>query len=129
MLETFLGIDYGTKRVGVAVGNSETKLATPLVVLENSGLDKLTEDIVRLATVKQAKKIILGESKNFQMQDNQIMSAARQLAQKLSDFKIEIIWEPEMLTSHQAQHLQGKNALLDASAAAIILQSYLDKII
>ena len=35
--------------------------------------------------------------------------------------------EPEFLTSHQAQKIQGKNDLLDASAATIILQSYLDR--
>jgi RNase H-fold protein (predicted Holliday junction resolvase) len=38
-----------------------------------------------------------------------------------------VVFEPEFLTSHQAEYFQGKHDLLDASAAALILQSYLDK--
>jgi RNase H-fold protein (predicted Holliday junction resolvase) len=40
---------------------------------------------------------------------------------------VPVIYEPEFLTSHQAEHFQGKHPKLDASAAALILQSYLDR--
>ena len=40
---------------------------------------------------------------------------------------VEVYWEPEFLTSHQAEKIQGKNDMLDASSATIILQSFLDK--
>ena len=40
----------------------------------------------------------------------------------------EVVLEPEFMTSAQAERLQGKNDKIDASAAALILQSYLDRI-
>ena len=40
--------------------------------------------------------------------------------------KIPVRYEPEFMTSHQAEQFQGKHDMLDASAAALILQSYLD---
>jgi RNase H-fold protein (predicted Holliday junction resolvase) len=55
------------------------------------------------------------------------MAAASDFAKSLAAAGLIIHLEPEYLTSHQAQHIQGVNKMLDASAAAIILQSFLDK--
>ena len=44
-----------------------------------------------------------------------------------NETKLEIFFEPEFMTSAQAEQIQGKNDMHDASAATIILQSYLDK--
>ncbi len=126
-MENLMGVDYGSKRTGLALAK-HANLATPFLVLDNLGLSNLAEKIASIAKAEQVSKVVIGDSKNFQMQDNEIMIEAKQLAQKLQhDYGLEVFWELEILTSHQAQHLQGKNKMLDASAATIILQSYLDK--
>lgn len=122
-----LGIDYGSKRVGIALSNIEQTFAQPYKVIENKG--KLLEEIKKIATDQGVVGIVLGESKNFKGVDNPIMKDITAFAQTLKDeTKLPVYLEPEFLSSHQAQYFQGKHDLLDASAAAIILQSYLDKI-
>lgn len=121
-----IGIDYGEKRVGVSISDDSGKLAFPLLVLENRGnfLEKI-KDIIK---EKGVTKIIVGESKNFSGEPNRIMRDIEAFVRDLEkEDGLEIILEPEFLSSHQAQSLQGKNSMHDASAAAIILQSYLDR--
>ena len=85
-------------------------------------------DIVKLCKTQKVEKIVVGESKDFNMNDNPILASARFFAQELGrETGCEVEFEPEYLTSVQAEQIQGKNAMLDASAAAIILQSFLDK--
>jgi len=56
------------------------------------------------------------------------MAKARAFADELArDTGIAVAYEPELLSSHQAAHFQGKTAMIDASAASIILQSYIDR--
>ncbi|MCC2630694.1 MAG: Holliday junction resolvase YqgF, putative holliday junction resolvase [Candidatus Paceibacter sp.] len=122
-----MGIDFGTKRVGVAVSDSENKFAIPHSVIQNS--KKLIEDLNTIICDTEVEIIILGESKDFKGQDNKVMPKIRELKDAIENqLHKQVIFEPEFLTSHQAQHIQGKTDLLDASAAAIILQSYLDRL-
>jgi RNase H-fold protein (predicted Holliday junction resolvase) len=61
------------------------------------------------------------------MEDNLIMQSAKDFAEKIQELSgAEAVFHPEFLSSVQARHLQDKGAKIDASAAAIILQSYLD---
>lgn len=120
-----LGIDYGTKRVGIATSDETGQMAFPDVVLQNN--NKLIENIGEIMETKKVGKIILGESKNFKMEDNEIMKDIIDLKSVLeATFEIDVELHPEVLTSAQAENIQGKNKMLDASAATIILQSYLD---
>jgi putative Holliday junction resolvase len=122
----YMGIDFGMKRVGVAVSDSENKFAIPHSVIQNS--KKLIEDLNTIICDTEVEIIILGESKDFKGQDNKVMGKIRELKEAIENqLHKQVIFEPEFLTSHQAQHIQGKTDLLDASAAAIILQSYLDR--
>src|ERR1700734_3745618 len=99
----FLGIDYGTKRVGVAVSDESGRVALPLSVIDHSNL---VGDIVRLVTERSIGTIILGESKNFSGVDKPVMADIREFKMKLEhQLKnvpgIAVIFEPEFLTSHQ----------------------------
>ena len=121
----YLGIDYGTKRIGLASSDEEGKIAFPLSVLEND--NKFIENLRHIIEEKEIKKVVIGESKNYKMQDNAIMTDILDLKSIIeSIFQIDAILYPEVLTSLEAEKIQGKNEMLDASAAAIILQSYLD---
>ncbi len=125
-MNKFLGIDYGGKRVGVAISDEGGILAFPKVVLLNNKL--LLETIGEIITKENVDQIVIGESLDFKNKPNPIMKKILDFKKDLQEkFNIDIHLEPEFLTSVQAEVIQGKNKKLDASAAAIILQSYLDK--
>jgi putative holliday junction resolvase len=142
----YLGIDFGSKRVGVAVSDDTGRLAFPYVVLQNLsgkiGNEKLLNDVMEIIEKEKIEAVVMGESKNFQNEPNKIMGAVLEfkknlekvLEKNLEDLpvqagktKIKVFLEPEFLTSAQAEHIQGKTEMHDASAAAIILQTFLDK--
>ncbi len=121
-----LGIDYGTKRVGIAMSDPTESFAQPYVVIQNS--KNLIEDIKAIIAKEGITKIILGESKDFKGKDNVVMEKINAFKKDLErETPLPVIFELEYLSSHQAAYFQGQHALLDASSAAIILQSYLDK--
>jgi putative holliday junction resolvase len=121
-----LGIDFGKKRVGIALSDDKGMMAFPKAVLPNDNY--LVSEIAAMAKANKVDEIVLGESKDFKMVDNPIMSKMRMFKDELERATgIVVIYEPELLTSHQAAHFQGKTDMIDASAASIILQSYIDR--
>lgn len=130
----YLGIDYGAQRVGLALSDESGKIAFPESILANR--KDLVEKIANLCGQKKVGKIVLGESLNYQREDNVIMREIREFKQNLeAKTNLEIILEPEWLTSMLAKRaLDGqansgkKMARIDDSAAALILQTYLDRL-
>ncbi len=123
----YMGIDYGSKRVGVAVSDKGNAFALPHSVIQNGKdlIDKLNEIICE----NEVTHIIVGESKDYHGDDNKIMKSIRDFKETIENrLQLPVIFEQEFMTSHNAQRFQGKNDLHDASAAALILQSYLDRI-
>ncbi len=121
-----LGIDYGEKRVGVALSDDKSLLAFPHSVIPNTR--NLLRDIAEIARRSNIETIIIGESKNNKGEDNRIMDEVRPFAVELGKLGYKVLFEPEFLTSHQAAHFLGKTDKIDASAASIILQSYIDRV-
>jgi putative Holliday junction resolvase len=122
----YVGIDFGKKRIGVAVSDENAALAFPQSVVQND--KEALEVILDICSVNSAKTVILGESKDFKGKDNEVMTDIREFGEKLKFRGLEVVFEPEMMTTIQAERVQGQKADIDASAAAIILQSYLDRI-
>ncbi len=140
----YLGIDYGTKRIGLALSDSEGKMAFPLSVIKN---EKQAASLIAEICKKEAvNEIIVGESKDFKGEPNAVMEKIEKFKTELEKITgLVVHYEPEYMTSAQADrvHFQNpsisrksglnlrrpkvKNDKLDASAAALILQSYLDK--
>ncbi len=122
----YLGIDYGEKRVGVAVSDDEGKMAFPLDVLSND--KRLITRIAEICKREKVEKIVFGESKDLSGKDNPLMENARLVFTTIKKkIGLPIVWEPEFFTTAEAERLQGKHGMLDASAAAIILKSHLAK--
>lgn len=71
--------------------------------------------------------VVMGESRDYQGQINTIMWQIEGFKKQLETIGFKVEYEPEFMTSVQAGRITGENDMLDASAAAIILQSYLDK--
>lgn len=123
----YLGIDYGTKRIGIAISDDEGILAFPKTVLANT--PRLAEAVAAIAKSEAVTAIVVGESKNYRNEPNPLMHAIVPFARKLELASgIAPVFHTEVLTSREAAHVQGDNAMNDASAAALMLQSYLDVI-
>ncbi len=123
----FLGIDFGLKRVGLALSDESGTLAFPHSVLPNN--KELVAAVVSLAKEQKVKAIILGESKDLAGKANPLMKEIEIFKKSvMKETKKPVHFEPEFWSSFQAARYQGHTHKLDASAAAIILQSYLDRI-
>ncbi|MBX4209340.1 Holliday junction resolvase RuvX [Candidatus Parcubacteria bacterium] len=121
-----LGIDYGKKKVGIAISDDKGMMAFPKAVLSNDNF--LMRELKDLVKGHGIEIVVIGESKDYQMKDNPIMRDARRFADELGrEAGVVVVYEPELLTSHQAAHFQGKTDMIDAAAASIILQSYIDR--
>ncbi len=122
----YLGIDFGSKRVGLALSDEDGRMAFPYTVLKN---DKtLLSEVDRICKEQKVKLMVVGESNDFKGEPNPIavqIEEFKKAIEKLTRKKVE--YEPEFLTSVQAARWQGNVEKLDASAAAIILQNYLDR--
>ena len=86
------------------------------------------KEIVSLLNEKEAKIVVIGHSVDLKGVDNAIMTDARLFGSKLESQGFDVVYEPELYSTVQATKLQGESKHVDASAAAIILQSYLDRI-
>lgn len=123
----YLGVDFGTKRIGISVSDENLSFALPHSVLDND--KKLIEKIKKIIAENGVGLVVLGESLDYAGKPNKIMDKIEEFKKILEEeTKIKIILEPEFMTSSQAKLLQGENKMHDASAASIILQSYLDKL-
>lgn len=122
----FLGIDYGSKRIGIACSDESGTLAFPFrVVANDAGSVDAISAIVR---TEGAGEIVLGESLAQDGSDNAIMEAVREFGEQLGrKANVPVSFEKEFFTSVEARRMQGGGAGVDASAAALILQRYLDK--
>lgn len=122
----YAGIDYGEKRVGIAVSDAEGKLAFPKVVFENNA--ELIGKISELCTELAIEAIVIGESRDYKGEENKINPKIIVFKRELGNtIKLPISLEPEFMSSMQVEKTFGKTDMLDASAASIILQTFLDK--
>ena len=129
----WLGIDHGSKRVGVAVGDASVEIATPLTVLDGANQPAVFLRIVELAEEHGASGAVVGWPLNMDDTEGPQGKIARQFAAELADeTDLDVrLWD-ERLSSFQAdQALAGtftrkqKKTRQDAIAAAVILQDFL----
>lgn len=119
-----MAIDFGTKRVGVASTDEAGEFAIPRVVWSND--ETLVGKIVDFYRTEKIKKLILGESKNLMGVANPVMKEIKKLKEALEEEGIEVVYHPEILTTREARQIQGNTDMTDASAASLILKSYID---
>lgn len=121
-----LGIDYGTKRIGIALSDETQTLAFPYKVV-SAGKESVAR-IAAIAHEHDAQCIVMGESRMYSGSPNPILEESRVYADALKEATgLPVYFEWEHTTSQEARKMQGKTETNDASAAALILQRYLDK--
>ena len=119
-----LCIDYGGKRVGLASTDEAGEFALPRAVLPNDG--ELFKTVRKFIEENNIERVVIGESKNLDGSRNPILDDAEKFGKALVEKGVEVVFHPEMYSSMEADRLQGQNSMRDASAAAIILKSYID---
>ena len=128
-----LGIDYGSARIGVALGDTENKIASPWRVIANEDVDDAVLQIGELAKTEHAEKIVIGVP--FPLSDQTRVTdqakEVRAFAEKLKAAGLPVEEENETLSTAMAASLAkelGETGKRDDLAATAILQSYLDRI-
>lgn len=124
-LMRYLGIDYGKKKVGLAISDPSGSIAFPLTVLDNG--PKLAEHLVKLTTEEGVGEIVLSESLDYRHQPNPVMAEVAELKERLeSEFDLTVHLQPEWLTSREAERDIGLDKMSHARAAAVMLRSFLE---
>jgi len=121
-----LGIDYGTKKVGLALTDESGVMAFPYSVIPNDG--GLVETVAALIVEQQVGVVVIGHSLNLDGTPNAVQSHIESFIADLAmQTPTPIHLEPEQMTTQQAATTTGRNDQSDAAAAALILESYLAK--
>ena len=142
----YLGIDYGSKRVGLATSDDGGAFAFPYKILKND--TTLVDTIHNICEEEDISAIVIGESTDLSGAPNKIMGSIEELVKNLeADLGLPIYLQKEFMTTIEARQQpsssggqargksmnnarkikQAPQAAADASAAALILQRYLDK--
>jgi putative Holliday junction resolvase len=122
----YLGVDYGAKRVGIAISDAEGKIAFPRGEVNND--EKLLVSIARLAEEEKVGHIVVGDTRASGGADNPITSSARAFVTELEKtLAIPVECAPEIWSSIEASRYAPEGSEhSNAAAAAIILQRFLD---
>ncbi|OGG52371.1 hypothetical protein A3H16_00180 [Candidatus Kaiserbacteria bacterium RIFCSPLOWO2_12_FULL_53_8] len=122
----YLGIDYGRKRVGVAVSDAEGKIAFPRTTVTND--DKLLSGLLKLIQNEKIGRIVVGDTRASGGAENPITFEAQAFVEELTKAtSVPIEFASEMWSSIEASRYAPENkAHDDGAAAAIILQRYLE---
>lgn len=125
----FLGIDYGTKRIGLALSDESAKFAFPHSVLSQLSISDINSCIKKVCEENDVGKIVLGRPVGYKGDAAEILNKIEKFKLLLEkETTLPVVYENEVLTTQQAKRIQGKTKKIDASAAALILQTYLDGI-
>ncbi len=140
----YLGIDYGTKRIGVAVSDENGFFAFPREIISNN--KEVLGKIIEITKKEKIEAIVIGDSADFKGKPNTLSSKVDLFISKLKEISdLSIYKQKEFLTSVEARRSKetkkdsnktqahskikkAKSGRVDAGAAALILQRYLDKI-
>ncbi|MDQ1282073.1 MAG: putative pre6S rRNA nuclease [Patescibacteria group bacterium] len=123
----YLGIDYGVKKIGLAISDEGGSFAFPFLIFANSSKENSVEKIFKIIEEKKIEKIVIGESLNLKGEENKILKEAKSFSEKLKEkTNLEVYFEKEWLSTIEARRFQDRHDA-DDSAAAIILQRFLDK--
>lgn len=121
-----IGIDFGERRIGVALSDEQANFAFPHSVVIND--KNAVKKIKKICRENEVKKIILGQSLDYKNQPNPIMKKIESFKNLLEkEIGLPVLYQSELLTTQEARRLQGDIEKIDASAAALILRSFIEK--
>jgi len=124
----YLGIDYGRKKIGLAV--SDGVIAEPMIVVRYKDEEDLLNKVEKVIKVEMVEKVVIGVS------EGKMAEETKEFGKKLEEMvKIPVVFQDETLSTQTAQELsiranigrKKRKEMEDAYSAAIILQNYIDE--
>lgn len=134
--EVILAFDFGTQRIGVAVGATMLRNARPLTTISAAANAPRFEAIGKLIAEWQPARLVVGLPLSLDGSEHEMTARCRRFAQQLHGrFKLPVAFADERLSSAEAEarlradgrDLRRNKRAIDAEAAAVILQSYFDR--
>lgn len=134
-----LALDVGAKRIGIAVSDELGLLASPRTVIFRRSTQSALEEIARLVQAEQATLVVVGLPISFDgqlhSQAKSVQRFAERLRKLLEPLHVPMVYADEMLSTVRAEErlrAAGVRAdrmreRIDAMAAAVILEEYLDQ--
>ena len=134
--ETYLGFDFGNKKIGVAVGHLLTGIASPLLTLRSINQNPNWEGIGKLIKEWQPAGLVVGISKQMDGSDNLITPRMLKFCRQLDGrYRLPVFQQDEALSTFEAKQLLFDEvnvsatklwAVQDQLAAQLILQTWLN---
>jgi len=138
-----LGIDYGEKRIGIALSDEKREFAFPNSVIQNKTAKLVIEQIEKICEENDVREIVLGESLDYRGKPNPIMKRISQFKEFLEKKTgLPVFYQSETLTTQESLRTpdqwgpRGKLSRKrfdfqlkknDAMSAALILKSFIEK--
>ena len=124
-INTLLCFDFGTKRIGVAVGQSVTQTATPLQTVKNKNSRPDWDHIKQLINEWQPDALVVGIPLNMMDEVQEMTVASEKFMRQLHGrFHLPVYGVDERLSSFEAKQRTGKTTDLDPVAAQAILETW-----
>lgn len=132
-----LGIDYGDSRTGIARVNTTCPIVTPVGTIKDKTIEGAAQKAAQIAKEEKAEKIVLGLPRNMDGSEGPRAEKTRHFGDLLGQLvDLEIILSDERLSSSYAHNIMNftdtrgkkRKESVDALAATIILQSYVDSL-
>jgi len=129
-MSSLVCLDVGEKRIGVAVADTSVRIAVPFDTVDVNGGE--IEAIAKIVITERADTIVVGYPRNQSGEPTAQTRYAEAFAERLGDIDARVVFQDESLTSviaeqqlvaHKRPYTKGD---IDAQAAAIILQDYLE---
>ncbi len=130
-----LGVDLGKARTGLAICDKDEIIATPLGIIEEKNRERLVASIIAKAAENRVEQMVIGLPRNMDGTEGESARNAREIGEKLAEESgLHVEFMDERGTTVSAHNFlnetntRGKKrkAVVDAVAAVIILQNYLD---
>ena len=130
---TLIGFDFGERRIGVAVGETSVGIASAVGVIQEASDAARLAAIDRLEAEWHPVAFVIGQPRHADGAEHAVARRAARFARRLqARYRRPVMLVDETLSSVEAERRlretgsKGARAELDAAAAAVILQSYLD---
>jgi len=133
---TLIGFDFGSRRIGVAVGETSTRIASPLTAIEGEANEARFDAIGRIVEEWRPAGFVVGIPRHSDGSEHAVAKLAEKFARRLeARYGVPVRFVDETLSSAEAESTlrgtrtrAGKKSDVDALAATIILQSFLDEL-
>lgn len=136
-MKRIMGIDYGDARTGVAMSDLLCSIVGSTAVVPSRNTEKAIADIVRIAKENEVGKIVVGLPRNMDGSEGPRAELCRQFADRLREATgLEtVMWDERRTTveahnilSQHNYHGQKRKNTVDAVAASLILEGYLNSL-